>query len=344
MRRYTPLFLITFVFMVVLLAGNAYLAGYADRNEKKNMKEITVYTTLPIEHVAALAEEYEKIHRIKVHFVPLTEGELLGRLKEETVRGVGKADAVLAGKELLMEAARSDVFSNYTSEQTDIIAKRFKDEQDAWVGVWYDPMVFCANRDYLKSLSVLPSSWDDLAKLGNVRIGVTDFYAADASANLMYTMIAEYDEARTFDLLRKIHPNVVQYAKYLATPVRMAGMGEVDIAIAAQSEIIRYTSEGFPIALIYPSEGTSYMLTGVGIVKTSENNVEAKQFVHWLLGDEVHMCLQKSRFFFVPTNQETIAYKSFGSRNLRLFEHYSDLNQDQKRAVLDRWIKNIRLK
>lgn len=344
MRRYTPLFFIAFIFLVVLLAGSTYMEGYADHNEKKNSKNITVYTTLPVEHVAILAAEYEKTNKIKVNFVPLSERDLLERIKDESEFAKGNADAILTSKEILIEAAKAGVLLNHASEQTDIVPARFKDENGAWVGVWYDPIVFCANKDYLKTLSILPTTWGELAKVEGVRIGLADFLAADAAANLLYTMVAEYDEQRTFQLLQKIHPKVVQYSKFLATPVRMAGMGEVDISIAVQSESIRYMNDGFPISLIYPNDGTAYLLTGVGLTKNTVNKEEAKQFIHWLIEDDVQFSLQENKFFFVPTNQETIAYKSFVGKNLVLFENYSDLSAAQKYALLDRWVKNVRLK
>lgn len=344
MRRYTPLLLAAVLFCIVFVAGNLYLAGYADHDENKAHEEITVYTTLPTEHIAILAEAYENAHKVKVRFMPMTEKELLARLKEEAELPEGGADAVLSNKEVLIQAAKEGAFLNYVSEQTDIIPDRFKDERGAWVGVWYDPIVFCANKDYLKNLPVLPTSWEALAKLQGCRIGITDFLAADASANLLYTLVAEYDEQRAFSLLRQLQPKVVQYAKYLATPVRMAGMGEVDVSIAVQSESIRYINEGFPISLIYPAEGTAYMLTGVGVVKNAAHKTAAKSWLHWLTEDEAQLSLNRNQFFFVPTNQTLLAYKSFGGKNITLFENYSDLTLLQKADILDRWVKNIRFK
>ncbi|MBP2632209.1 MAG: hypothetical protein H6Q70_2837, partial [Firmicutes bacterium] len=40
MRRYTPLFLISFILLVLVLAGNTYLAGYADNKISNNKKSI----------------------------------------------------------------------------------------------------------------------------------------------------------------------------------------------------------------------------------------------------------------------------------------------------------------
>ena len=65
--------------------------------------------------------------------------------------------------------------------------------------------------------------------------------------------------------MTQIHPKVVRYAKYLSTPVRMTGMGESDVAIAVQSEVIRYINDNYPLSIIYPKDGTAYQLTAVGI-------------------------------------------------------------------------------
>ncbi|MFA6850525.1 MAG: extracellular solute-binding protein [Selenomonadaceae bacterium] len=345
MKRYTLLLFITFMLVIILIGGTTYLAGYADEPEEdKAEQSLTVYTTLPTENLAVLAADYEKAHKVKVHFVPLTEKELFIRMKENSKSLKDKGDLVLADREILQQAAVDGKFVKYVSEQSDLVPKKFKDENAFWVGTWYDPIVFCANRDYLKTLPRIPTTWNDLADFHNVRIGITDFLAADASSNLLFTLIAQYDENQVFTMLRKLHPKVIQYSKYLSTPVRMAGMGEVDISIAVQSETLRYINEGFPLVIIYPTDGTAYKLTGAGILKGTSNREAAKKFMDWLLGDEVQLVLQKNSFFFVPTNHATIAYKSFSGKNLVLFDNVTNLSAQQKHAVLDRWVKNIRLK
>lgn len=338
MRRYTSLLLFTVVFLLVWSMGSLYLASYADDTSPEARKRLVIYTTLPVEHAAVLAQAYEKTQRVALRFVPLSRGELIARLQQKDA----EADAVLADRETLLEAEAKGAFVPHASELTDIVPRRFKDEHGAWVGVWYDPMVFSINRDYLKSLSVVPAGWEDLAGLSQARVVMTDFLAADAASNLLFTMIAEQDEARAFKLLGRLHPRVVQYAKFLGTPARMAGMGEADVAVAVQSESIRYMHDGFPIQLVYPKEGTSYMLTGIGICRQARAAAEARRFVQWLLGDDVQTALQSQRFFFVPTNGETLAYKSFSGKNLRLFTQYSDLSAAQRQGVLDRWVKTIR--
>ena len=86
-------------------------------------------------------------------------------------------------------------------------------------------------------------------------------------------------------------------------------------------------------------------MTGFGITTTdSAKNQVAAKFADWLLGDEAQLYLQTNGFYFVPTNPQTLAYKSFAGKNLRLFDDKQTFPYEQQRAFLDRWVKDVRLK
>ena len=133
--------------------------------------------------------------------------------------------------------------------------------------------------------------------------------------------------------------------QFLSNPVRQAGMGEVDISIAVESETLRYMQEGYPLKIIYPTDGTSCLLTGFAITTSdaAKSQVAAK-FADWLLSDEAQLYLQANGFYFVPTNPQTLAYKSFAGKNLVLFNDQQNFSYEQQHAFLDRWIKDVRLK
>ena len=82
MRRYTSLLLTAFALFLVVLCGSAYLAGADDAQKQRPMREILAYTTLPPAQVEMLSDEYEKSSRVRVNFVPLSQQDLLERLKE----------------------------------------------------------------------------------------------------------------------------------------------------------------------------------------------------------------------------------------------------------------------
>jgi iron(III) transport system substrate-binding protein len=336
MKRYLPLLVIPLV-VVLIIIGTTYLIGYAGKQNKNSLPAITVYTTLPVEQVAVLGQEYEKIAKVKVNIAPLTEKDLFTKLIEEP--GAPQADIILANRNTLKRAQNSALLVPYQSEYTDIIPDRFQDNDGYWVGVWYDPIIFAVNKDYLRTSLKKPTKWSDLPSEPNQRFGLTDFLAADAAANLLYTLVAANGEEQTLEFLKKIHPQVVQYAKFLATPARMASMGEVDLAISVRSEALRYVNDGFPLQVIYPEDGTAFLLTGAGLVRGAAHADEAKRFIDWLTQDGPISIMAQHKFYFVPTNVETQAYHEYTAQNIKLLDHHDMYSSEKQHKILDKWVQ-----
>lgn len=340
MRRYTVLLLLSFFTLLTVVTGTLYISGTGSQQTGKGklLGEITVYTTLPAENVSYLAEEYEKTYKVGVNFVPLSEGDL-----EERITHPGKGDMVLTDSRILRRAAGNGWLVPYTSEYGDAVSEDLKSPGGYWIGTWYDPVVFAFNRDYMQRTSGFPLGWYDLAGAKNLRIGLTDFLAADGAANMYFFLVAQYGEAEALAIMQAIHPKVAQYSKYLSTPVRMAGMGEVEVSVAVQSEALRYISEGYPLKIVQPEEGTAYTLIGTGILLDAPHGDQARQFADWLLTDEAMLVLQSNKFYFVPANPASMAYKKLALSNPVLFPQLADFPREQKKALLDHWVKQVRI-
>ncbi len=347
MRRGILLLLITFIFVATAVAGVSYPADADKKNVAVPIKELTAYTTLPAETVSCLSEAYEKETRVRINFTPMSPGEIFQKMQDDAVSDptvVKTVDFVLTDENILKRAANLNLFSANISEVNDSVKNNFKDNSDRWIGVWYDPVVFCANKDYLRKVPEIPNTWGKLSQTQNIRVGITDFLAADASANLMFQMIENFGDVNTYQIFKNLHPKIIQYARYLSNPVRQAGMGEVDISIAVGSETIRYLQNDYPLKIIYPADGTAYMLTGTGITTKDEDKIRfAANFSDWLLSDEAHLALRKNGFYFIPTNPQTIAYKTFAGKNILLFDNNAMFDEKQKHEFLDRWVKDVRL-
>lgn len=348
MRRYRVFILTALMIILAAVAGMTFPVDADKKTSGLPTAELTAYTTLPTEIVSVLADVYERENHVRINFVPMSSQEILQEIKNDAVSDptvVRTVDIVLADSKILQEAANFNLLTSYTSETNDAVRDKFKDKHDRWIGIWYDPIIFCANKDYLRSTVDIPDTWEKLSRAKNMRVGITDFIAADASANLMFQLIGNFGDAKTYEILRGIHPKVVQYAKYLSNPVRQAGMGEVDISVAVESETLRYLQNGYPLKIIYPADGTSYLLTGFGITtKDYAKNQVAAKFSDWLLGDEAQLYLQTNGFYFIPTNPQTLAYKSFAGKNLLLFDNQAHFSDKQRQEFLYRWINDVRLK
>ncbi len=345
MRRYTIYFLTAFMFVIAAVAGTSYRVG---ADERISELELTAYTTLPAETVTILSEAYEKESHVRVNFVPLPAKDLIQKTADDAVSDptvVDTVDVIVADSAVLNSLAERQLLISHASETNDAVKNNFKDKHDRWIGVWYDPIIFCTNKDFLGKLKEIPDTWTELASYRNVRIGITDFLVADAASNLMLQMISNLGDAQTYQILRGLHPKVVQYTKFLSNPVRQAGMGETDISIAVESETLRYMQEGYPLKIIYPADGTAYLLTGAGLTtKNSPKSNEAKKFTDWLLSDNAQLALQSNGFYFISTNPNSLAYKSFAGKNLVLFPNSPNFTEKQRYEFLERWVKHVRFR
>ena len=158
-------------------------------------------------------------------------------------------------------------------------------------------------------------------------------------------MIAEYGEQQAFDMWRGIQPKIMQYSRYLHTPVRQAGMGEVDLSIAVLSETLRYVRDDYPIRVLYPTDGTAAVVFGTGLAfRAGEHDVhEAEQFADFLLTDEAQRALAERRFYFLTTNPATISYQLFAGKNITMFKNRPYFTKAEQDKLLDRWVKRVRL-
>ena len=345
MRRYIPLFLIGVCILFVVLATLLYMTQSSGKKADTNKfvpvtKTLTVYTTIPVDMASIIANEYQKENNIQINFVMMSKDDI----KEHFLKTKDtNADMILSDSKTLEELATAGILSSNISEEEDIVNTQFKNKDNFWIGVWYDPVVFCYNLDYVKNNWHIPLTWESLAQESNIKIAMTDFMVASAASNILYSLSADKGEAQTLALMGQIHPKVVRYAKYLSTPVRMAGMGEADVAIAVQSEVIRYINDNYPLSIIYPKDGTAYQLTSIGILKNSEEKAEANNFIKWLLGDEVQIALQKNRYYYIPTNYTSLTYKEFAGKNISFLSLNENIDDAKAKAILDKWVTQIRL-
>ena len=337
MKRYSMLLITSFLMIVASIFCALYFTNGGSYDDSRLRGNIVVYTTLPAENVTPVAEAYEKSHKIRVTFVPMTESDLTKRIKE-----TGKADLILTDSRVLRRTAVDGWLQPYISEHGDVVSDRFKDDRGFWTGLWYDPVVFCVNTDYMQRLPHIPASWKELGQLQNYRLGITDFMAADNAANIYMFMVAQNGEDNALNYMKQLHPHVVQYAKYLSTPARMTGMGEADISVVVQSEALRYIGDGYPLKLVYPEEGTAYTLTGIGLLINCPNSDKAKEFINWMLTDEPQLAMMNNGFYFMPANGSLMAAKQFAGKNVVLYDQLADYPEKERRQLLDRWLKEVR--
>jgi iron(III) transport system substrate-binding protein len=337
MRRNLLLVLLSCFVFLAILSHSIYLADSAGNTLSDKIRKVSVYTTIPIEQAAVLAQEFEKEYHIQVEVVVINSQELRRRASQNELKG----DVILADSAVLEEAKTINVLTPLSTDQVDELPYYFRDKDDYWIGTWFDPMVFAINQDFLGTLSAPILKWDDLNKDVKWRIAMTDFLASETSARILYTLAAERGEVQALAYLKKLQPQVVQYANLPGTPVRMAALKEVDIAVAPLSEALRYKKDSFPVKIIYPEDGTAFLLIGAGIVKGTQRHDDAGLFIEWLQ-KKSGVLLKRHKFYYSPTMGKN-DFLDLTVNTIKLYNTKETLNKDQQKALLEKWIQNVRL-
>ncbi len=105
------------------------------------------------------------------------------------------------------------------------------------------------------------------------------------------------DLSKGFDYLKKLHPNVLKYAKENSYNDLLRG--EVPIWINADGKGLKAKHvDNAPIETVIPAEGAITMPLVMALVKGAPRPMEAKKYLDWLLGEEAQKLMADA--FFRP--------------------------------------------
>ncbi len=302
---------------------------------------LTVLCTPQEDWCVLMTQAFEEETGISTSYVRMSSGESLARLRatadnpEFSVWWGGPADAFIA-------ATEEGLLEQYESPNAEVIADQHKDADGYWTGVYVGALGFCSNVEILDELGVdPPTSWADLLNpdlQGNVAMAhpatsgtaFTTFWtnvtlAADAlewpdgktdedgeeieGTGLGYDEDGfpteeAYDNA--FEYFAKLHQNILQYTRSGSAPGRMAGAGEIAVAIIFSHDCVKLQQEGFEDILVstFPEEGTGYEIGGMGIIKGGPEPEAARMWYDWALTAEVQGRAPEVNSLQLPTNPD----------------------------------------
>jgi len=287
--------------LIACLALSLPLAGLA---ETEQVQSVSVYTCYVESEALEIFEKFTEETGIKVNYVRLSTGEIITRLKAEaqnpqvSVFMGGSVDSHTS----VMEAGLLDT---YTSKNIGVVDPKWVDPNGVYTPVSMIVTAFASNTDYLAEKGIeAPTSWEELLSptfAGDVCM------AHPATSGAAYTAFSSilqlYGVDEGFEYLKKLDANISQYTKAGAAPYRMAGLGEVGVAIGYDLDAQATINEGYPLVITYPKEGTGYEVTCVSMVKGGPaNEVDAAHtFIDWMLSDTCQT-MATEEFYRYPIN------------------------------------------
>lgn len=355
MRKFIPLTL-----LLILLTSFGFVSAQEDT--------LTVLCTPQIEWCEAMRDAFQEETGIETNFVRMSSGESLARIRasaddpEFSVWWGGPADAFIA-------ASGEGLLEPYESPNAEMIAEDQRDAEDFyWTGVYVGALGFCSNVELLEELGLEPpTSWDDLldpALEGNIAVAHpatsgTSFTAFWTVVTLKADELEEAEEGTgydedgapteaaidaAFEYFAELNNNILQYTRSGSAPGRMAGGGEVAVAIIFSHDCVALQVQGFEdiLTVTFAEEGTGFEIAGMGIVANGPEPENARTWYDWALTADAQAIGPSANAFQIPTNPDApLPELAVNLDDVNLVDYNFDAAGENRTAIAERFDAEI---
>jgi iron(III) transport system substrate-binding protein len=339
---------IVLMLIALVAIGMAFAQGSPETATKtEGPKQLTMYIGVVEEQAMKIAEEFEKATGIKVSFVRMSAGEILGRIRAE--KASPKASVWYGGSADSFIAAKGEgLLQPYVSPNAVKISSQFKDSEGYWTGIYQGYLGFiCDQRWFDDNPGVaLPHSWDDLLKPEfKGQIIVSNPGSASTGYLLLSTMVQMRGEEKGIQFMEDLNGQVKQYTKSGEAPSRSAALGECAVGITFLHNGIRLMKQGYTnITLSVPEEGTSYELGSVAMIANAPEPEAAKIFIDWCLTKdcmEIGQTYTNSYQFLTNPDAKTPA-EAAALKDTKLIDYDFVWSGANKGRLLEAWNNAIK--
>ena len=247
---------------------------------------LTVYSGRSEELLQPVIDQFSELSGIKVQVRWGKTVELAATIMEEGDNT--RADLFYAQDPGAL-GALEDRFATLPVDVMDLAMPQFQAPSGTWVGISGRARTVVYNTERLTEADLPDSVWDFTDPKWKGRIG---WAPTNASFQVMVTgMRAIWGEEKTRQWLTAIQANDPQVYPKNTPIVQAVGAGEVDVGFVNHYYLFRFLAEegeGFSARNFHPKNGDPgalVMVSGVGVLSTSENQDAAFKFVRFLLSD-----------------------------------------------------------
>ena len=154
------------------------------------------------------------------------------------------------------------------------------------------------------------------------------------------TFVQLFGEDEAMVKLAAIGQNINSYTKSGSAPSRAAARGETGVSIGFMHDMVNLASQGFPLAVVAPCEGTGYEVGAVSVIEGARNFEGAKAWVEFALRADIQSRAPETGSFQVPSNSNAqVAPESPDLASIKLIDYdFATYGSSETRArLLARW-------
>jgi iron(III) transport system substrate-binding protein len=304
---------------------------------------LTVYSSVDEENAKRLLDAFSKATGVQVQMVFLSSGPAMSRIEAEKARpqadvwfGAPSENHILAKERGLTEP--------YATPNAAALAAQFKDKDGYWHAIYTNPLAFGVRTDILQRRGApIPKSWEDLknpAYKGLIQMPSPQ--SSGTAYSVILTLIQERGEDGAFDFMKALNPNIQTYTQSGTAPSGALGVGETPLAIQFTPGFLKLADEGYPVQVVFPSEGVGYEVASMSILKGAQKADEAKKLVDWMTSKDGQAALSATKTYFLPVRTDVSAGTGVPALDtIKLVPVDSAFAAQNKKRLVERWAKQV---
>ena len=307
---------------------------------------LNAYSIWPENWARPMFEEFEKTTGIKVNFVRFSSGEALARVIAE--KNNPRVDVLFGGPvETHAAGIKEGVFESYKPPSFDKLPTRFKHADGQWVAIADDPLVFMTSNKFLKDNNLAaPASWNDLLHPAYKNmLQMADARTSGTAVTRIFSVLEVNgrDEAKAFEYMKKLRPNIQLYTKSGGGGTLPVGLGQAGGGIFFIVDALDTKAKGYDVTISFPKEGIGTAAEAIALIKGAKNPVQAKRLIDWAASPAMQALFAKHKINFVPSHPDVAVEPSLAAvlKGTKIFPIDADYAGANRKRVVDRWIAEV---
>ncbi len=331
-----------FCFLILLLVSLP-LSLFANGQKDVKADKVVIYASVDEGNAKLILDAFTADTGITASFVHLSSGPALARITAEANNP--QADVWLgAPSETHVIAKEKGLTIPYKSAAYNALPAQFKDPDGYWRSFYMNPMAFAINTKALAKIGApMPKSWMDLLNpVYKGQIQMPTPQSSGTAYNIVSSLVTIWGEKKAFDYMKKLNPNVQTYTSSGTAPSKGVAVGQCAIGIQFTPAFFKFIDEGYPLKVVFPSEGVGFEAPAVSIIKGAKNLEAAKILVDWLVSKKGQDVLSEKKTFFYPVNPEASLGKGMPEfSKLKTIAIDVEWAGQNKARLVNKWVNEV---
>lgn len=305
--------------------------------------KVVIYASVDEGNAKKILDAFSAQTGITAEFVHLSSGPAMARITAEANNP--QADVWLgAPSENHVVLKEEGLTIPYISAAMEKLDPSFKDPDGYWRSFYMNPMALAVNTEALKKAGATkPTSWQDLLKPEyKDLIQMPTPQSSGTAYAVITTLVAIMGEDEAFEYMKKLNPIIQTYTSSGTGPSKGVAVGQAAIGIQFTPAFFEFIDQGYPLEVIFPSEGVGFEAPAVSIIKGAKNIEPAKILIDWLVSKDGQDVLSQEKTYFYPVIPEAELSKGMPAfSELKTIVVDKQWAGENKKRLVDRWVNEV---